>query len=82
MATEGNETGLRDAVEIFVKAGCPYCGALKRNLQEGGTTFVEHDVQRDAADPERRAAQGAHHFDRWRGHCRLSRHLNGVERRP
>ncbi len=53
MAMEGNETGLRDAVEIFVKPGCPYCGALKRNLQEGGTPFVEHDVQRDAAALQR-----------------------------
>lgn len=36
-------------IEIFVKADCPYCRALKRKLEREGATFVEHDVQ---ADPQ------------------------------
>jgi len=47
MEMEGNEAELPDAVEIFVKPGCPYCGALKRELRDDGTPFVEHDVRRD-----------------------------------
>ena len=35
--------------EIFVKAGCPYCGALKRKLGHDGTLFIEHDVENDMA---------------------------------
>ncbi len=53
MVMEGNEAELPDAVEIFVKPGCPYCGALKRELRDDGTPFVEHDVRRDAAALQR-----------------------------
>jgi len=34
-------------MEIFIKAGCPYCRALKRKLEGEGVVFVEHDVQAD-----------------------------------
>jgi glutaredoxin 3 len=36
-----------DQIEIFVKAGCPYCRALKRRLEREGTAYVEHDVEAD-----------------------------------
>jgi mycoredoxin len=39
------QTGIE--VEIFVKPGCPYCGALKHRLEHDGTPFVENDVQND-----------------------------------
>lgn len=32
---------------IFIKAGCPYCRALKRKLEHDGTDYVEHDVEQD-----------------------------------
>ena len=35
------------SAEIFVKAGCPYCRALKRKLEHDQTPYVEHDVERD-----------------------------------
>lgn len=34
-------------IEIFCKAGCPYCAALKLALDRDGVPYVEHDVQRD-----------------------------------
>ena len=43
MSTEADSR----SVEIFVKAGCPYCRALKRKLAHDGTTYVEYDVQQD-----------------------------------
>lgn len=35
--------------EIFSKPGCPYARGLKRKLEHDGTSYVEHDVQRDPA---------------------------------
>jgi len=36
-------------VEIFTKAGCPYCSGLKRKLAHDRTPYIEHDVQNDPA---------------------------------
>jgi glutaredoxin 3 len=35
------------SAEIFVKAGCPYCRALKRKLEHDGTPYEEYDVEHD-----------------------------------
>jgi glutaredoxin len=40
-------------IEIFVKAGCPCCRALKRRLERERRTFLEHDVQADPAALQR-----------------------------
>jgi glutaredoxin len=40
-------------IEIFVKAGCPYCSALKRKLEREGAAFIEHDVQANPAALQR-----------------------------
>jgi mycoredoxin len=32
---------------IFVKAGCPYCRALKRKLEHDRTDYIEHNVEQD-----------------------------------
>ena len=53
MVTEGSKAEPRDAVEIFVKPGCPYCRALKSELGDCGTPFVEHNVQSEAASLQR-----------------------------
>jgi glutaredoxin 3 len=35
------------SVEIYTKAGCPFCRALKRKLEHDGTPYVEHDAEND-----------------------------------
>ncbi len=39
---------MSEKVEIFIKAGCPHCAGLKRQLDADGVAYVEYDVQRDA----------------------------------
>ena len=34
-------------VEIFTKAGCPYCAGARDDLQKRGIAFAEHNVKAD-----------------------------------
>lgn len=36
------------AITLWVKADCPYCDALKRDLSERGIAYEEIDIERDA----------------------------------
>lgn len=36
------------ATTLWIKADCPYCDALKRDLAERGVKYTEIDVERDS----------------------------------
>ncbi|HSJ54003.1 MAG TPA: glutaredoxin family protein [Anaerolineae bacterium] len=38
-----------DGITIYTKPGCPYCAAAREDFRQRGVTYVEHDVQSDAA---------------------------------
>ncbi len=44
---------MSERVEVFCKAGCPFCEGLKQKLRQDGVEFVEYDVQRDPEARER-----------------------------
>ena len=36
-------------VTIYTKPGCPYCAAVRDDLQQRGVRFIEHNVKADHA---------------------------------
>lgn len=45
----GSDSSTIDAVHVYWRPGCPFCGILRRGLASRGIATIEHDIW---SDPE------------------------------